>query len=36
MNEVVGEIKGFRTQYGFAAGTTASNDMVCYEEKPGT
>ena len=35
MNEVVMDIKGFKIQYGFTAGTTASNDMVCYEESLG-
>jgi len=35
MNEVMREIKGFRIHYGFTAGTTASNDMVCYEESVG-
>ena len=32
MRERMREIKGFRIQYGFTVGTTASNDTVCYEE----
>ena len=35
MNDVVRDIKGFRIQYDFTAGTTTSNDMVCYEESLG-
>jgi hypothetical protein len=35
MNEVMKKSKGFRIHYGFTAGTTASNNMVCYEESLG-
>jgi hypothetical protein len=35
MNEVMREIKALRIHYDFTAGTTASNDMVCYEESLG-